>query len=158
MTAAHGGTLGGHCLHLQIVPERRLAFSILTNHADGWRLVQDVERATLRLYEGLTLTPNQRICHRGINEAMNAHATPLATQPALRQYVGAYLRQPNGTVEVREEGGRLMAGNVALTFYGADVAYATAGAYVGQPYEFIRALDGSVGWIRVNGRIARRQA
>jgi CubicO group peptidase (beta-lactamase class C family) len=158
MTAAHGGTLGGHCLHLQIVPERRLAFSILTNHSEGWRLVQDVERATLRLYEGLTLTPNQRICHRGINEAMNAHATPLATQPALRQYVGTYSRPPMGNVEVREDAGKLMAGNVALTFYGPDVAYATAGAYVGQPYEFIRTADGSVRWIRVNGRIARRAA
>jgi CubicO group peptidase (beta-lactamase class C family) len=156
VTAAHGGTLGGHCLHLQIVPERRLAFSILTNHANGWRLIQDVERATLRLYEGLSLTPNQRICHRGVNEAMNAHSTPLAEQPDLREYVGTYRRPPVGTVEVRVENGTLRAGNTSLVFYGPDVAYATAGGYVGQPYEFVRTPDRRVGWIRVNGRIARK--
>lgn len=156
LTAAHGGTLGGHCLHLQIVPTRRLAFAILTNHADGWRLIQDVERATLRLYEGLSLTPGQRICHRGVNEAMNAHSTPLATQPPAREYVGTYRRPPVGTVEVREQNGALMIGNSSVTFYGPDVAYATAGGYVGQPYEFVRDPDGRVEWVRVNGRIARR--
>src|SRR5580765_742937 len=45
-TAAHGGTLG-HCLLIELVPARHLAFAILTNHSDGWKLVQDVERATL---------------------------------------------------------------------------------------------------------------
>jgi CubicO group peptidase (beta-lactamase class C family) len=156
LTAAHGGTLGGHCLHLQLVPERRLAFSILTNHADGWRLIQDVERATLRLYEGLSLVPGQRICHRGVNEAMNAHAQPLSTQPPARDYIGTYRRPPMGNVEVREQGGSLMIGNSAVVFYGPDVAYATSGGYVGSPYEFIRTADGTVEWVRSNGRIAKR--
>ena len=44
-----------------------------------------------------------------------------------------------------------------VTFYGRDVAYATAGSYMGSPFEFIRGSDGSVQWIRVNGRIARRE-
>ena len=48
MTAAHGGTLNGHCLLLQLVPARNLAFAVLTNHQDGWRLVQDVEHGILR--------------------------------------------------------------------------------------------------------------
>jgi len=26
MTAQHGGSLGGHCLHIQLVPERDLCF------------------------------------------------------------------------------------------------------------------------------------
>ena len=55
LTAAHGGTLNGHCLLVQLVPARRLAFAILTNHTDGWRLIQDVEHAILRRYEGLAL-------------------------------------------------------------------------------------------------------
>jgi hypothetical protein len=91
-----------------------------------------------------------------VNEAMNAHATPLASQPSGREYVGTYRRPPSGTVEVREQNGSLMAGNSTLVFYGPDVAYATSGGYVGQPYEFVRTADGSVGWIRVNGRVARR--
>ena len=74
---------------------------ILTNHTDGWRLVQDVEHAILRRYAGVALTPNQPIGHRGVNEAMTFHSQPLATQPPLGEYVGTYRRPPVGTVEVR---------------------------------------------------------
>ena len=164
LTAAHGGTLGGHCLHLQLVPDRNLAFAILTNHTDGWRLIQDVERATLRSYEGLALKPNQPIGHRGVNEAMTAHATPLTKQPSLEAYVGRYRRPPVGTVEVREQDGKLVVtnqtggetSNTTIVFYGPDVAYAIAGSYTGMPMEFVRNQTGAVGWIRINGRIAKK--
>lgn len=163
-TCAHGGTLNGHCLLIELVPARNLAFAILTNHTDGWQLVQDVERAILKRYEGLALEAGQPIAHRGVNEAMTGHAMPLATQPNLAQYVGAYSRPPNGNVNVRDNAGALVVstGNsqngATLTFYGPDVAYATAGAYLGSPYEFIRTTDNKVGWIRVNGRIAKRSS
>ncbi|MBI4520962.1 MAG: serine hydrolase [Gemmatimonadetes bacterium] len=163
MTAMHGGTLGGHCLHLQIVPERNLAFAILTNQSNGWRLIQDVERATLRLYEGLSLSLNQRIGHRGVNEDMTGHASPLATQPDISAYVGTYIRPPLGVITAQEEGGRLVINgsgtgpfNTTITFYAQDVAFATAGSYTGMPFEFVRDAGGSVRWMRVNGRIARK--
>jgi CubicO group peptidase (beta-lactamase class C family) len=160
LTAAHGGTLNGHCLLIQLVPARNLAFTILTNHTDGWRLVQDVEHAILKRYENIALAPNQPIGHRGVNEAMTFHSKALATQPSLDEYVGTYVRPPNGNVTVRMDGGKLVAGGgnagTTLEFYGKDVAYAIAGAYTGSPYEFVRDGDGRVGWIRVNGRIAKR--
>jgi hypothetical protein len=168
VTAAQGGTGAGHCLHIQLVPERNLAFGILTNHADGWRLVQDVERATLKQYEGLALAPNQATGgNRGVSEDMRAHATPLAKQPALEPYAGKYERPPIATYDLRIEGGSLKSGNtgpgVSYVFYGPDVAYAatddgTGAAYVGMPVEFIRNKSGAVGWIRVNGRIAKKTA
>jgi hypothetical protein len=139
-----------------------LAFVVLTNHVDGWRLVQDVEAAILRQYAGVALERGQRIGHRGVNEAMTLHSAPLPTQPRLDQYRGIYRRPPVGTLAVRTDGDRLIitAGEgqqeVVVTFYGPDVAYAVSGAYVGMPYEFIRAEDGAVRWVRVNGRIARR--
>jgi len=163
LTAAHGGTLGGHTLHIQLVPERSLAFVILTNHADGWRLIQEVERATLKSYEGIALAANQAIAHRGVSERMDAHAQPLSKQPDLEQYLGTYQRPPVGKVDVRQEGGKLLVVNgnssngSSLTFYGRDIAFATSGqAYVGTPYEFVRTTDGRVGWIRINGRVARK--
>jgi CubicO group peptidase (beta-lactamase class C family) len=155
LTAAHGGTLGGHILHVQLVPERALAFAILTNHSNGWRLIQDVERTALRLYEGLQLAPNQRIAHRGLNEDMSSHATPLPAQPDAAAYVGTYRRPPVGTVEVRAEGGSLVIDGAAVAFYGPDVAYAVSG---GRPFEFVRTGSGGVGWVRVNGRVARKDA
>lgn len=162
-TAAHGGTLNGHCLLVELVPSRNLAFTILTNHTDGWRLVQEVEGAILKTFEGVALSPNQPIGHRGVNEAMTFHSTALAIQPGLDQYVGTYRRPPVGTVEVRLDGGRLNVSGggpagTTLAFYGPDVAYATTGSYPGSPFEFVRAPGGGVGWIRVNGRIARKDS
>lgn len=166
LTAAQGGTGAGHCLHVQLVPERQLAFGILTNHAEGWRLVQDVERATLKLYEGLALAPNQATGgNRGVSETMTVHATPLQKQPTLDVYVGRYERPPVATYELRVDQGVLRnaesSPGVTYTFYGPDVAYVasddgTGSAYVGMPVEFIRSASGAVGWIRVNGRIARK--
>ena len=169
LTAVQGGTGAGHCLHIQLVPERNLAFGILTNHAEGWRLVQDVERATLKLYEALALAPNQATGgNRGVSEDMRAHATPLAKQPALEQYAGKYERPPVAAYDVKIDNGALKAGNasgnaagVTVVFYGPDVAYAatddgTGFAYVGVPIEFIRNRAGAVGWMRVNGRIAKK--
>lgn len=166
LTAVQGGTGAGHCLHVQLVPERQLAFAILTNHAEGWRLVQDVERAMLKLYEGLALAPNQATGgNRGVSETMAAHATPLPKQPALDVYVGKYERPPTNGYELRLEGGMLRSGSsspgVTYVFYGPDVAYVssvdgTGGAYAGMPVEFIRNPSGVVGWVRVNGRIARK--
>jgi CubicO group peptidase (beta-lactamase class C family) len=161
-TLAHGGTLNGHCLLLQLVPSQALAFTVLTNHVDGWRLVQDVEAAILKAYAGVALTPGQAIGHRGVNEAMTFHSTALVPQPRLDDYMGTYQRPPVGTVQVRPEGGRLVVAvgsgqaEAPIAFYGPDIAYALSGQYLGMPYEFIRDETGIVRWIRVNGRIARR--
>ena len=165
LTAAHGGTLSGHCLHVQLVPERGLAFGILTNHNQGWRLIQDVERATLEAYEGLSLAPGQATGgNRGGNENMTVHASPLASPPAHDEYVGHYVRPPLGELDVRSEGGNLVvsgygAGDegITLAFWGPDLTYsAPPRAYAGMPVEFIREEGGAVRWIRINGRIARK--
>lgn len=163
LTAQHGGTLAGHCLHVQLVPERDLCFAILTNHRDGWRLNEDIASAILDSYEGLALERGQLTGgNRGGNERMTRHAEPVATQPPLGQYVGTYRRPPVGEVVVREEGGRLMIGSgrgaYGLLFWGPDVTYATGpGAFAGMAVEFIRDDSGRVSWVRVNGRIARKE-
>lgn len=163
LTAQHGGTLGGHCLHAQLVPERHLCFAILTNHRDGWRLNEDVAAGILEAYEGLALAPGQRTGgNRGGNERMTKHAEPLPQQPALGEYVGLYRRPPVGEVAVRTEDGRLVVGSgerqYGLIFWSPDMAYSTGpGAFTGMAVEFIRDESGTVRWVRVNGRIARKE-
>jgi CubicO group peptidase (beta-lactamase class C family) len=158
LTAAHGGTAGaGHRCHLQLVPDRRLGFAILTNHTEGWRLLQAVERATLRAYEGLAPTPNQPLCgYRGHTETLD-HVTPLASQPPAADYVGRYLRGRGGALEVRAApAGGLQVGNAAapILFYGTDVAFLNGDDHI--DYEFIRD-GGQVRWMRTGGQIARRE-
>ncbi|MGH9383541.1 MAG: serine hydrolase domain-containing protein [Vicinamibacterales bacterium] len=163
--AAHGGTLGGHILLLEIVPERNFAIGILTNAQNGWRLIQDVERAALTAYHGATFAPNQAISHRGLVETLPT-AEPLATQPDLTAYVGRFLRPMNAVV-VRAEGGRLIVqeqpttgdprAEMPVAFYGPDRAVVTAGNERGQSIEFIRDASGAVKWVRVVGRVAVRE-
>jgi hypothetical protein len=161
LTAAHGGTAtAGHRCHLQIVPERRLAFAILTNHTEGWRLLQTVERATLKAYEGLALTPNQPICgYRGHSETLD-HVTALATQPLPAEYVGQYRRGRGNPTVVKANDRGLLVGNgeavQPVLFYGADLAFSIAGPEKGTNHEFIRE-GGHVRWVRVGGQIARKE-
>jgi CubicO group peptidase (beta-lactamase class C family) len=165
-TAAHGGTLGGHVLLLELVPERNFAIAILTNASNGWRLIQDVERAALKSYFGAAFSVNQAIAHRGLVETLPA-VEPLASQPDPAPYVGRYVR-PSNDVVVRVAQGRLAAqvrpasGNaqpeMPLSFYGSDRAVVMDGSDRGQSVEFVRDGSGNVKWIRVVGRIAVRAA
>jgi CubicO group peptidase (beta-lactamase class C family) len=162
--AAHGGTLGGHILLLEIAPERDFAIAILTNAASGWRLIQDVERAALKSYFGAGFAVNQAISHRGLVETL-PNVQPLAAQPDPRPYVGRYMR-PMNSVTVTAEGGRMVvqvhpnSGNpqaaMPVAFYGTDRAVVTEGADQGQSVEFIRDDKGEITWIRITGRVARR--
>lgn len=153
MTASHGGTLG-HISLLTLVPERNMAVAILTNHNNGWRLVQDVERATLQRLEGLTLDPAHTIGHRGVNETM-PDAPILDKQPDPAPYLGVYRRPPlNATNTVQVENGRLTLDGNPIGFYGPDRAVVLSGDPKGNPLEFIRDEAGSVRWVRYIGRIA----
>ncbi|HEV8410143.1 MAG TPA: serine hydrolase domain-containing protein [Gemmatimonadaceae bacterium] len=159
-TASHGGTLAGHNLLLEIVPERNFAISILTNSNVGWRVIQDVEREALRSYLGATYAKNQAIAHRGVVETLPS-AEPLATQPDPAQYVGSYAR-PTNTVIVRAEGRRIFvqdrrnAPEMPIAFFGPDRAVVTGGTERGQSIEFVRDASGRVMWVRVIGRVAVR--
>jgi CubicO group peptidase (beta-lactamase class C family) len=164
-TASHGGTLGGHILLLEIVPERNFAIAILTNASAGWRLIQDVEREALKSYLGASYAPNQSIAHRGLVETLPT-ATPLAQQPDPAPYVGTYAR-PSNTVVVRAEGSRVFVQErpnsgqpgveMPVSFYGPDRAMVMDGNARGQSIEFLRDQAGKVSWVRVVGRVAVRQ-
>jgi CubicO group peptidase (beta-lactamase class C family) len=163
-TFGHGGTLGGHILLLEIVPERNFAIAILTNANTGWRLIQDVEREALKSYLGAGYAANQAIAHRGLVETIPG-AEPLARQPDPAPYLGTYARPTNSYV-VRAAGAKLIvedrpnAGGTSrefpVAFYGPDRLIVTDGPDRGQSIEFIRDASGRVNWIRVVGRAAVR--
>jgi len=165
-TFGHGGTLGGHILLLELVPERNFAIAILTNANVGWRLIQDVEREALKTYVGATYAMNQAIAHRGLVETLPA-VQPLAKQPDLTPYLGTYVR-PTNSVVVRAEGAKLIVQNkpnaggnavptdYPVTFFGPDRTVVTDGPDKGQTIEFVRDDAGKVMWVRVVGRVAVR--
>jgi CubicO group peptidase (beta-lactamase class C family) len=162
--AAHGGTLSGHILLLEIIPEKNFAIGILTNAINGWKLIQDVEREILKQYHGATFPRNYAIAHRGLVETL-PNVEALATQPDFTPYVGRYLR-PMNAVSVRVEGARLVVQEVPnsgdarpvmpIAFFGPDRAVITEGNDRGQSIEFVRDASGKVNWVRVVGRVAVR--
>lgn len=164
-TASHGGTLSGHILLLELVPERNFAIAILTNSNVGWRLIQDVEREALKSYLGATYAVNQAIAHRGLVETLPSYQ-PLVRQPNPAPYVGTYAR-PSNTVVVHTNGTQLLvqerqnngrAGfDSPVLFFGPDRVVVTDGPDKGQAIEFIRDATGKVNWVRVTGRVAVRQ-
>jgi CubicO group peptidase (beta-lactamase class C family) len=163
-TFGHGGTLGGHILLLEIVPERNFAIAILTNGNTGWRLIQDVEREALKSYLGAAYATNQAIAHRGLVETLPS-GQPLAPQPDPAPYLGTYARPSNSYV-VRAEGGKVFVQDRPnsggsgtewpVAFYGPDRLVVTDGPDRGQSIEFVRDDAGRVNWIRVVGRVAVR--
>jgi CubicO group peptidase (beta-lactamase class C family) len=163
-TFGHGGTLSGHILLLELVPERNFAIAILTNSNMGWRLIQDVEREALKSYLGATYAVNQGIAHRGLVETLPS-VEPLARQPDFAAYVGTYAR-PTNTVVVRVDAGKLIVqehqnsgrtgADMPVSFFGPDRAVVTDGTEKGQSIEFVRDAAGRVNWVRVVGRVAVR--
>ena len=153
-TLSHGGTLGGHILLLEIVPERNFAIAILTNSSTGWRLIQDVEREALRSYLGASYAVNQSIAHRGLVETLPS-VQPLGRQPDFAPYVGTYARPGNSNV-VRADGGKLFVDDHLVTFFGPDRVVVLDGPDAGQAIEFIRDATGRVNWVRVVGRVSVR--
>jgi CubicO group peptidase (beta-lactamase class C family) len=163
-TASHGGTLAGHILLLELVPERNFAIAILTNSNVGWRVIQDVEREALKSYLGATFALNQAIAHRGLVESLPSYE-PLAHQSDPVPYLGTYAR-PSNTVVVRADGTRLFVqerpnngqagADMPVAFYGPDRVVVLDGADRGQSIEFVRDAGGRVNWVRVVGRVAVR--
>jgi CubicO group peptidase (beta-lactamase class C family) len=163
-TASHGGTLSGHILLLEIVPERNFAIAILTNANTGWRVIQDVEREALKSYLGVSYARNQGIAHRGLVETL-PWAEPTTTQPDPAPYTGTYVR-PGNSVIVRASSGKLVVQDVPnggkpgaempIAFFGTDRAIVTDGIDRGQTIEFVRDSTGRVNWVRVVGRVAVR--
>jgi CubicO group peptidase (beta-lactamase class C family) len=151
-TFSHGGTLSGHILLLEIVPERNFAIAILTNSSNGWRLIQDVEREALRSYLGATYATNQAIAHRGLVETLPS-VQASARQPDFAPYLGTYARPTSQNV-VHVENGRLYVDNRPVTFFGPDRVVVLEGPEVGQAIEFVRDSTGTVKWVRVTGRVA----
>lgn len=155
---AHGGATVGQQALLTLIPERQFAVTLVTNSSRGSRLNQDVTRWALKEYLGVD----------------DPEPSPLQTQPEPNAYGGRYTR-PFADVRVSVENGGLIVQSipkrgfpdarapvpppgpaVPYAFYAPDRAIATGGPSPGSRIEFVRAPDGSIGWVRAGGRIHRR--
>lgn len=157
----HGGGTLGQVTLLVLVPAHDFALVVLTNADQGGLLTREVSRQALKEYLGLE--------------------TPLpapieASKDELAAYVGRYSR-PFADIELGILGGRLVG---QITYKGGfptkdsppppppppmslalcepDRLLGLDGAYKDELFDVIRRADGSIGWLRAEGRIHRKEA
>ena len=152
-TVSHGGGTLGQVSLLMLVPERDFALAIVTNANRGGIVARGVSRWILEEYIGVVSTDPV------VLEATDAELT---------EYSGVY-RRPMADVEVVVESGRLMLRQIpkqgfptrdspvrppgppsAFGLYADDRIVQIDGAVRA---EFVRRPNGSVGWLRLGGRI-----
>ena len=157
----HGGGTKGQISRLTLAPQAGFALAICTNAEHGDGLVQAVRRAALQIYLGVDAPPPR---------PLGAAAAELAP------FVGRYGR-PFMEIELGLLGGRLTAQATykggfpsedvppspppppaTLDLCGPDRLVFLNGPARDGVVDALRRPDGSIGWLRVGGRLHRKAA
>jgi len=157
----HGGSTVGQQAQLMLVPERQCGIVSLANSNRGGELHLEVTRWFLRERLGLVEAERPRI-----ELAVAARA----------EYVGVYEAALNGIevaptddglrVQVRNKGGFPYADSPPspeppasrFVFIGADRIRGLDPPLTDSVAEFVRDGEGRIAWLRIGGRLARRQS
>jgi CubicO group peptidase (beta-lactamase class C family) len=157
----HGGGTNGQITQLTLVPERGFALAVLTNAGRGGQITGMAVKEALKTYLGLEMP----------------EATPIAT-PAeqLEPFVGRYesrmtrldltLSDGDMVLQATPKGGFPRPDTppppppppVKIALYAEDRAVGLEPPYKDARIEFLRDPDGAVVWMRVGGRVHRREA
>jgi CubicO group peptidase (beta-lactamase class C family) len=157
---SHGGGTIGQISLLILVPEHKFAIAILTNADRGGVVTRDVSRWALKRYLGLEITDPTLI---------------EASEEELFPYVGRYSR-PAASIDLGVLGGRLVAQMIykrgfpakdsppppppppaSLALYDKDRLLIVDGQLKDAKVDVVRKPDETVGWLRIGGRIHKRE-
>jgi hypothetical protein len=154
----HGGATNGQKSSFVLVPERRFAFTMLTNSDSGDLPLAETERWVL---EHLLDVVEPDLPSRDLSREQ------------LSKYGGRY-ESPLGLLNLAVEEGDLVLHLIPkpflenmdpeppappptrLSFYGVDRVVALDGDLKGSRGDFLRDEDGTLSWLRIFGRVARR--
>ncbi len=158
---SHGGSTVGQQAFLVFVPSHQFAVAVLTNSGRGSQMYREAVRAAMKEYLGVTITD----------------PAPITVAPEeMRACEGRYTR-PYADATVKLEGERLAVQTITkqgfptpetpipppgppsfYRFYAKDRLVAVEGPARGSRAEILRNPDGSIGWIRIGGRLYRTAA
>ncbi len=159
-TVGHGGATTGQIAQLTLVPERDFALVILTNANRGREVTRDLGEWGLAHALGLNA------------EKPTIQPTTVAERQAYVGYYSAQLSdvevshdEENLILQVIPKGGFPDKSSPAgpqppvapAGFVAADRIIVTGGPSTGSRAEFIRNADGTIGWLRLGGRIHARR-
>lgn len=160
-TISHGGATNGQIAQLLLVPARAFALVILTNANRGREVASDLNEWILEHF--LNLHPTQPAFQTMSNEALDNYTGYYAAQLS---DVEVSVADDSLHLQVISKGGFPEKDSppgpqppvAPARFIAADRLLITAGPSAGSRAEFIRQEDGSIGWLRLGGRIHARQA
>lgn len=155
----HDGGTRGQISSLTLTPEHNFAIAILTNANRGGFVTRDVTRWASKQYLGLEIPD----------------PTPIqSSEEELAPHVGHYVR-PFADIELGILGGKLVAqitykGDfpyqdspppalppMSLALSEKDRLFVLDGPFKDANAEIVRKPDGSIGWLRIGGRIHARE-
>ena len=157
----HNGGTNGQVTSLQILPAHNMAFAILTNGGQGTLLINIVAQKILEQY--LDISPKQD--------------TPMEMSAAqLQTYIGRFharadnvdvsLRDGALVLQVAEKGGFPTPASppsptqpppVRAAFYAPDKIFILDDPYKDGHCEFLRNEKGEIEWLRIFGRVHKKQ-
>ncbi|MCP4418234.1 MAG: beta-lactamase family protein [Chloroflexi bacterium] len=156
---SHGGGTNGQICSLTFFPNHNFAIAVLTNADEGGKATAAITTLALKQYLGLELPEPEPIA---------------ATEEELAAFVGHYGR-PFMDVELGMLSGKLIGmitpkqgfpnedapplpapPPLTLALCEKDRLLVLDGAYKGAKAEIVRRVDGSVGWLRIGGRIHQK--
>lgn len=155
-----GGTIG-QSARLRFIPARNFALAILTNADRGDNLLLEVTRWALNYYLGVSeparvhqpRTPEQLAGYAG-------HYAATLTLADLTVRDGVLVLETRDSERIRElmENPPPPPPPSPVAFFGEDAIVATEGPLKDLTAEFLRNPDGSIAWLRLGGRLYRREA
>jgi len=155
----HGGTTNGQISAFMFAPERGFALTILTNANSGTELNEDVTAWALRRYLGvaepeptpLDRTDAQRAAYAGRYAAALTSIELVPRDGALvleLSYIGDYPGDETPPIPPPAR----------AALYAEDKLIVLDGPMKGVRAEFLRGPDGGITWLRLGGRVHRREA
>ncbi len=159
-TVSHGGATNGQIAQLLLVPERDFALVILTNANRGREVTRDLSAWALAHYLDLQdekpaiqpLSATERTVYVGYYTAQLSDVeVRLGAENLLLQVI------PKGGFPDKASPAGPKPPLAPAGFVAPDRLLVTGGPSTGSRAEFIRNDDGTIGWLRLGGRIHARQ-
>ena len=157
----HGGATLGQLSAFVMVPARQFAITVLTNADRGDELHRAVTKRALELFVGITepepkpldVPAEQLAEYAGRYDSM-------ASLIELRLQAGKLVLEltPKGGFPTKDSPAEPAPPPVAVALCGADELIAIDEPFAGARGEFLRDAAGQIEWLRIGGRIHRRQA
>ena len=158
-TVRHGGGTVGQQTTLVLVPSRHFALTVLTNADRGAELHGEATKWMLRRYLGLENPEPTPLDHRDDELALYAgRYTAAGSDVEISVREGGLIVQmvPKGGFPNRDIRPPEPPPPVRAALYGHDLLVALDEPMKGTRGEFLRDADGSIAWLRMGSRAAKR--